>query len=1035
VADENDTCLIFIAAHDVRFGRWLLLANPMTSFVLRLLVLPLALLSFTARPAIAQPATSPGILLLAHGGSKVWNASVGAIVADVNRERPTEVAFGMATRQEIQAAVDRLVARGVTEIVAVPLFVSSHSSVIRSTEYLLGLRADAPADLALFAKMHHGAGGHRHGDAAAPAVDGTRPIVSPVPIRMTGALGAHPIVADILIDRAAVASTDAAHEVVILVAHGPVPDDDNNRWLADLATLGARIKSVARYKGVEWQTVRDDAPEPIRGQAATELRDRVTRISSAGDRALIVPVLISFGGIEAGLRKRLDGLQYAMATQGLLPDPRLAEWVRTVARAVPVSASEPPRLFDSVTVSATLNPSSIKETPSTVAVIDAETIARRMVESTADLVKFEPGVYVETVANRVGLNGFNIRGIGGNRVMTQVDGVDTSEQFDFGPFNVHQFALDLDTLKSAEIVRSAGSALYGSDALGGVVSFFTKDPADYLGSRAFHAAAKIGFDGRSNEANVNGVLAGGRGRVTASLFASHATGHESSNHGTIETQDATRTALNPQDRQSAQALGKAVVRLGDGHQLKAAIELADHDIDTDAFSSRTPTVLDITSNDTMRRQRVSLDHTLANRGGLAQWSSSLFVQTSDTDQVVRELRVAGSTRIDRNGTLSYEQDSAGGSTQARKLFTTGRYGALATVGASYERHTFDMIRDRLDINTQTGAVVPAVGLILPTKYFPKSDVGETGAYAQAEMKIGRLTLVPGLRYDRFTVDADASDAVFLATQSPVPADFDASAVSTRLGAAVNVSTAVTVHAQYSGGFRAPPYSAINSGFTNLQGGYTSVPNADLDPETSDNFEVGVRSVVGRVSFGATVFSNHYDDFILQATRGVNPQTGLQEFQYQNVSKARIEGLELQGDARLTDRIRLRASYALIRGNDVSGDADVPLDSIAPDQGVVGIEYVAASGRWGSELSARAVRAQRDDVVGATLFAPASYATADATAWWSLPHRLTLRAGVLNLTNAKYFEWANVRGRATTDRTIDRYSSPGVSGQVAVSYGW
>jgi outer membrane receptor protein involved in Fe transport len=53
--------------------------------------------------------------------------------------------------------------------------------------------------------------------------------------------------------------------------------------------------------------------------------------------------------------------------------------------------------------------------------------------------------------------------------MTQVDGVETSEQFDFGPFNVHQFTLDLDTLKTAEIVRSSGSSLYGSGALGGVV--------------------------------------------------------------------------------------------------------------------------------------------------------------------------------------------------------------------------------------------------------------------------------------------------------------------------------------------------------------------------------------------------------------------------------------------------------------------------------------------------------------------------------------------------------------------------------------
>jgi hemoglobin/transferrin/lactoferrin receptor protein len=1001
-----------------------------------LLAVLLAGLGWPARLEAQPPST--GILLLAHGGARNWNQGVADAAAQVDRDQPVEVAFGMATRRNIQGAIDRLIGRGVTEIVAVPLFVSPHSSVVRSTEFLLGLRKDAPADLAMFAKMDHGSGdahaahaGHA-GHAAAAPENGTLPVVSRVPIRMSGALGRHPLVAAMLADRARSISQDAARETVVLVAHGPVPSDDNARWLDDLASLGNGVKASTAFKAVEWQTVRDDAPAPIRDQAAAELRDRVTRLGAAGDRVLIVPVVISFGGIEQGIRKRLDGLSYTMAGQGLLPDPRIAQWIREAAAAAAPPAAAA-RLFESVTVSATLNPSVVRETPGTVAVIDDVTIANRLVENVADLVKFEPGVYVETVANRVGLNGFNVRGIGGNRVMTQVDGVETSEQFDFGPFNVHQLSLDLDTLKSAEIIRSAGSALYGSDALGGVVSFFTKDPADYLGSRAFHVAAKTGYDGRFADTSANGVVAGGRGRVLASLFVSGSRGHEARNHGSVETQDATRTALNPQDRRTAQALGKVSVTLGSGNVLRGAIEVADHDIETDAFSSRTPAVLDITSDDTMRRRRVSLDQQIA--GGRTQWAWSAYGQASDTAQVVRELRVAGPARVDRNGTLDYAQDSYGGTAQQRTSLLIGGHDVLATVGGSYKHHTFDMIRDRVDVNTTTGAIVPPVGLILPSKYFPKSDVGEGGAYAQAEMKLGRVTLVPGVRYDHFSLDADANDAVYLATLSPAAADFSAGAVSSRLGAAVRLSNAVTVHGQYAGGFRAPPYSAVNSGFTNLQGGYTSVPNTELDAETSHNIEGGVRAAVGRVSVGATVFSNDYDDFILQASRGVNPATGLQEFQYQNVAEVEIRGLELQGDTRLTPALRLRAAYAFIRGNDVSADVAVPLNTIAPDQGVVGLEYTAGSGRWGGEVSARASRGQRPAVAGSDRFVPSAYAVADLTAWVALPNRLTLRAGVLNLTDARYFEWAGVRGRAAADTTIDRYSGPGRSGLLSIAYGW
>jgi hypothetical protein len=52
----------------------------------------------------------------------------------------------------------------------------------------------------------------------------------------------------------------------------------------------------------------------------------------AGRRVLIVPLLVSFGGIEKGLRERLDGLAYAMPSAGLAPDHRLVGWVLEMAK-------------------------------------------------------------------------------------------------------------------------------------------------------------------------------------------------------------------------------------------------------------------------------------------------------------------------------------------------------------------------------------------------------------------------------------------------------------------------------------------------------------------------------------------------------------------------------------------------------------------------------------------------------------------------------------------------------------------------------
>lgn len=282
----------------------------------------------------ASAGSGPGILIMAHGGKANWNEAVADLTRQVDRTLPAEVAFGMATRANLQRGVDALVARGVKEIIAVPLFISSHSSVITATQYLLGLRAEAPPELALYAKMGHDHGAHSGGDSESTA-DPASPVRAPVPIRMTAALDRHPLISVILLTRSQSISQDPAREVVIVVAHGPVSDEDNAKWLADMAALVEHMRGASAFKRIEYLTVRDDAPEPVRAEATAELRAVVERASSEGYRPLIVPLLISYGGIEAGIRKRLEGLSYVMSPQGLLPDARLAQWVLSVARELP----------------------------------------------------------------------------------------------------------------------------------------------------------------------------------------------------------------------------------------------------------------------------------------------------------------------------------------------------------------------------------------------------------------------------------------------------------------------------------------------------------------------------------------------------------------------------------------------------------------------------------------------------------------------------------------------------------------------------
>jgi outer membrane cobalamin receptor len=137
-----------------------------------------------------------------------------------------------------------------------------------------------------------------------------------------------------------------------------------------------------------------------------------------------------------------------------------------------------PRLGE-INVTATRSERAIEDTAASVTTIDAQEIERRPVRGIADLIRYEPGVDVRSDPNRFGASGFNIRGLEDNRVLILTDGVRMSDYYDFGigPFNTsNRNLVDLDSVKRVEIVRGSGSSLYGSDALGGVVAFLTKDP-------------------------------------------------------------------------------------------------------------------------------------------------------------------------------------------------------------------------------------------------------------------------------------------------------------------------------------------------------------------------------------------------------------------------------------------------------------------------------------------------------------------------------------------------------------------------------
>jgi len=302
-------------------------------------LLAAAALGFAASASAAPAGASYGILLLAHGGDPSWNAAVEKLRVEVDSSVATELALGMADPITLQAGVDALQRRGVSRIVAVPLFVDSRSEVLDQTRYALGL-TDDPSDVMraaverLKASGHMGAGaGHHH-----MMIFSLDRVKLKVPIALAAALDDDPFVSRVLLERAKALSRDPKKETVFLVAHGPVDGAAVGVWQNHLSAHSESVRREGGFRDAFFAVLRDDAAPDVRAAAVAGLRARVAAARNDGGSAIVVPVLIARGGIEDKIPRDLAGLTFAWSGDALLPHAGFADWVLRRAQSAPAPA-------------------------------------------------------------------------------------------------------------------------------------------------------------------------------------------------------------------------------------------------------------------------------------------------------------------------------------------------------------------------------------------------------------------------------------------------------------------------------------------------------------------------------------------------------------------------------------------------------------------------------------------------------------------------------------------------------------------------
>ncbi|HEX5130396.1 MAG TPA: TonB-dependent receptor, partial [Usitatibacter sp.] len=420
----------------------------------------------------------------------------------------------------------------------------------------------------------------------------------------------------------------------------------------------------------------------------------------------------------------------------------------------------------------------IEATPATVSVIERGELERNLANDIREALRYEPGVSVENGAARFGLGNIAIRGLDGNRVQMLQDGIRLPDGFRIGSFsNASRNPFDVGLLSRIEILRGPGSALYGSDALAGVVSMSTLDPAELM-----HTGARVGgfgdagYASADDSAHATGAVAARAGPVEVLLAASRVDGHERETQGDVDSTGAARTVANPQDARTDSRLAKVVLPTAGGGHWRATWDAYGRRVTTDVLSlnPQSPRTVGLTGDDRGERRRASLDGVLYAVGFVDRLSLTIYDQRSRTTQDTVEVRAnttaaclsaAGNVSCRREARFDFSQDEVGATAIGQSA--AGEAHRLV-YGAEWSRSRTEESRDGVQVNLDTGMSTHVVGTdVFPTRDFPNSRVERVGAFVQDEWDLPAATIVPALRYDRFDMQPQP-DATYAASNPNRP---------------------------------------------------------------------------------------------------------------------------------------------------------------------------------------------------------------------------------------------------------------------------
>jgi outer membrane cobalamin receptor len=630
-------------------------------------------------------------------------------------------------------------------------------------------------------------------------------------------------------------------------------------------------------------------------------------------------------------------------------------------------------MSESLIVSAAHVDLPLSQTAASVTVVSGADIAARQIRTVADALRGVPGLAVAQNGTLGSLASLFTRGGDSDFTLVLIDGMRA---------NAFGGGLDLSQVplvdaERIEIVRGPHSAVFGSDAIGGVVQIVTRRCA----TSALHGC------GRFDAAVEGGSLGTVRGRFAAAGAHDALSWSVSAEHAQTEgfegTAPATGETVGNDDGRVQHAGGSIGWTHATGTDVRAQAQFSLTDRGFPGAYGSNP-IGAYTSVD-----RVSRGETNRRQLGI-QWMQPWGATSSR----VRQRTDVGVTDFDGNFASPFGRSE---SETRRVAFRTQTDAAVATeLGVSAG---LELLREQAGSTFITGDVFEPI----PVKRFVGGYFGELRYSPTA-----RLSAAGGLRVEQIRRDALASNP---SAFSPRPAFAEETIVSANPRVAVAYllrggnGAATSTRLRVSAGTGIRPPDAFEIAFTD---------NPELKPERSRSIDAGVQQTFARGAalVDATLFFNEYDDLIVSVGRSFRDAS---RYRTDNISNARSRGLELSGAVRPFAALDLRASYTMldteILAVDRSREAPAPyrvgeqLIRRPRHRGSVTALYSGARVTAFAEVEMRGTVRDIEPTFGASggVFSAEGFAVLDAGGAYRVSKRVQLFARIENAAERAYEE--------------------------------